>query len=85
MKEGSLFVLFVHRVEVSQTMASLVMILYNKYTSARRWFPNVSIYSGEIVESNILIEISFKSKLKFIEKFEHTLDIVGKPLMSKIK
>jgi hypothetical protein len=54
-------------------------------TSAWRWFPNVSIYSGEIIEHNIFIEISFQSKLKFIEKFEHTIDnIVGKPLMGKI-
>jgi hypothetical protein len=33
---------------------------------------------------NIFIEISFKSKSKFIEKFEHNIDIVGKPLMGKI-
>jgi hypothetical protein len=29
MKEGSLFVLFVHHVEASQTMAPLVTILYH--------------------------------------------------------
>jgi hypothetical protein len=33
---------------------------------------------------NIFIEISFKSKLRFIEKFEDTIDNVEKPLMGKI-
>jgi len=52
--------------------------------SVWRWFSNVSIYSGKIIEYNIFIDISFKSKLKFIEKFVHTIDIVGKPLMGMI-
>jgi hypothetical protein len=48
---------------------------------------NVSTYAGEVIEYQIMFSLkmfSLKSKLNIIGEFGHTLDIVGKPLVSRI-
>jgi hypothetical protein len=53
---------------------------------ASSWFDNVSTYNGEVIEDWIIFSLknAFKSKLKFIEEFGCALDIVERPLVSKI-
>jgi hypothetical protein len=53
---------------------------------ASSWFDNVWTYNGEVIEDRIHFSFkkSFKSKLKFIDEFRCALDIVGRPLVSKI-
>jgi hypothetical protein len=53
---------------------------------ASSWFDNVSTNNREVIEDqiNLSLKQSFKSKLKFIDEFGCALDIVGRPLVSKI-
>jgi hypothetical protein len=53
---------------------------------ASSWFDNVLTYNGEVIEdpTNFSLKKSFKSKLKFIDEFGCALDVVGRPLVSKI-
>ncbi len=53
---------------------------------ASSWFDNVSTYNGEVIEDpiNFSPKKSFKSKLKVIDEFGCALDVVGRPLVSKI-
>jgi hypothetical protein len=50
------------------------------------WFHNVFIFGGEVIEYGTIsfTKNMFKSNLNFIGEFWYVLDIVGKPLMSRI-
>jgi len=48
-------------------------------------FYNVSTYNGKVIEYSIFFHyFSFKSKVKIIREFGHTLGILGKPFVSRI-
>jgi hypothetical protein len=91
MKEGSLFC-FVCDVELSQIIAPLHhacgILLENPWWVGMDgvgfimfWHPMEKLWNIEQIFHWIYI---FKSKLTIIGEFAHALDIVGKPLVSKI-
>ncbi len=53
---------------------------------ALNWFHNVSIYDGKVLEYWTCFSFKINlNQLKIIGEFGHTLGILGKPSMNKIK
>jgi hypothetical protein len=89
MKEGNLFVLFILHVEISQTKSLLMCSCYcwealyeYRYTKLVSWC--FEIWWRNYWMNKIFIKNSFKWKLKLIREFGQTIDIIEKPLMSRI-